>query len=142
MQRSSVDLKRSDQVKMNNATVKSIYDQAKSQAGGKKGKEKSEIMKNAKSLADGVRKENETLRNAARKLRDESRSEKDNATKKADTIRDAAWMKKTKKDIEVDTELAKKLWFSDVDDMIAFSESKSIFDPRVILNVQNHDDQV
>jgi len=131
-----------DQVKMNNATVKSIYDQAKSQAGGKKGKEKSEIMKNAKSLADGVRKENETLRNAARKLRDESRSEKDNATKKADTIRDAAWMKKTKKDIEVDTELAKKLWFSDVDDMIAFSESKSIFDPRVILNVQNHDDQV
>lgn len=131
-----------DQVKMNNSTVKSIYDQAKSQASGKKGKDKSEIMKNAKSLADGVRKENETLRNAARKLRDESRVEKDNATKKADTIRDAAWMKKTKKDIEVDTELAKKLWFSDVDDMIAFSESKSIFDPRVILNVQNHDDQV
>lgn len=122
-----------DQVRANADQIKAVYEQAKAQAGNLKGKDKAAIMKNAKSLADGIRKENDTIRKAARTLRDDARKEKELAVSKADTIREAAGMKK-----KYSIEEAQSLGFSDPEDMEAFMSTKHLFDPRVILNVQAH----
>lgn len=95
-------------------------------------------MKNVRALIEGIKGENMTLRNAATKLRDEARSEKESTKAKIDTIREAADMKKKPTTSKADPELMKKLGFSDMEDMQAFSEAMDLFDPRVILNVQNH----
>lgn len=47
-------------------------------------------------------------------------------------------MKKKSTTSKADSKLMKKLGFSDMEDMQAFSEAMDLFDPRVILNVQNH----
>lgn len=85
-------------------------------------------MANARAIIEGIQGENKTIRSAAQKLRDEAQQARDEAIQKADYIREAADMKK-KTDVK----------FSNPDDEKLFSEMKDIFDPRVILQVQNHD---
>lgn len=118
-----------DHVRANVDSAKSVMTQAKAQAEGKSKTEKAQIMKNAKALVASIRGENETLRVAARKIRDESRSERDKSKAKADTVKKAAGFS---------IEEAQALGFSDPDDMKAFLDTKHLFDPRVILNVQAH----
>jgi hypothetical protein len=123
-----------DQIRTNAEAMRQVRNAARDQSTGKKGTEKKAVSENTRRLTDSIRKENETLRVAARKIRDEVRKDKETVANKTDTIREAAGMKKgsySEEDIQ-------KLGFSDLEEAKILMESKDIFDPRVILNVQNH----